>query len=226
MNNEDVDNISRLKFIGKIQKGEKINIKYMFVQQNNLFTKINRSIYYCDNRQNTLSFLTETVKKSFEDLIQHIKNATTFDITIANNIVQDFDNCKSGLSNLKDTYNDDLMFCCKIDKIIQDINARLEEIKLNNNIIINNNNVSTKFIPIPNSNNKNTNYTNLATSPNTNLATSSNTNLATSPNTNLTTSSNTNLTTSSNTNLETSSNTNTCTNTNTNKNKSNKLSNN
>jgi hypothetical protein len=141
MNNDEDDNISRLKFIGKIQKGDKINIKYMFVQPNNIFTRIIRSFYYCDNRNNTLAFLTETVKKCFDELITHIGNGTLFDMTIANNIIQDFDNCKSGLINLKDTYNDDVMFCCKIDKIIQDVDARLEEIKLNNKLSISSNNM-------------------------------------------------------------------------------------
>jgi hypothetical protein len=50
-------------------------------------------------------------------------------------MIQDLENSKNGLNNLKDTYFDDLMFCCKIDTIIQDIDARLEEIKSNYSFI-------------------------------------------------------------------------------------------
>lgn len=133
MSNFEEDNISRLKFIGKIKKGEKINIKDMVVQPNNVYTKIHRSFVIVDNRNNTLSFIFDTVKKSFEELLQHLDKSQTnlFDLNISTNMIQDLENCKIGLVNLKDTYLDDLMFCCKVDTINQDIDARLEEIKSN-----------------------------------------------------------------------------------------------
>lgn len=139
MSNFEEDNISRLKFIGKINKGEKINIKDMIVQPNNVYTKIHRSLVIVDNRNNTLSFILDTVKKSFEELLVHIEKSkeNLFDLNIAINMMQDLENCKAGLSNLKDTYSDDLMFCCKIDTTIQDIEARLEEIKSKYSIIKN-----------------------------------------------------------------------------------------
>ena len=142
MINEEDDNISKLKFIGKLKKGDKINIKYMVVQQNNLITKLNRTLYNVDNRTNTLNFISDTVKKGFEELLLHINNNTVFDNNIANNITADLDNCKIGLGNMKDTYSDDLMFCCKIDTILQEIDARLEEIKSNK--LDHNNNLQDK----------------------------------------------------------------------------------
>jgi hypothetical protein len=135
MSNFEEDNISRLKFIGKIKKGDKVNIKDMYVQPNNILTKINRSFVNVDNRNNTLTFILDTIKKSFEELLTHLEKSkeskdNLFDYNIASNIVFDLENSKIGLVNLKDTYNDDLMFCCKIDTIVQDIDARLDEIKL------------------------------------------------------------------------------------------------
>jgi hypothetical protein len=138
MINEEDDNISKLKFIGKLKKGDKINIKYMVVQQNNLITKLNRTLYNVDNRTNTLNFISDTIKRGFEELLLHINNNTVFDTNIANNIIADLDNCKIGLGNMKDTYSDDLMFCCKIDTTLQEIDARLEEIKSNKPIQANN----------------------------------------------------------------------------------------
>ena len=67
------DNISRLKFIGKIKKGEKINVKDMAVQPNNVYTKIHRSLMIVDNRNNTLSFILETIQKSFDELITALR---------------------------------------------------------------------------------------------------------------------------------------------------------
>jgi hypothetical protein len=50
--NEDV--ISKLKFLGRVQKGEKINVRHMFVQPDGLATKISRSFINLDSRGNTL----------------------------------------------------------------------------------------------------------------------------------------------------------------------------
>jgi hypothetical protein len=137
MSNLEEDNISRLKFIGKIKKGEKINIKDMYVQPNNILTKINRSFVNVDNRNNTLSFILDTIKRSFDELIFHLDRSkeNLFDMNISTNMIYDLENSKQGLINLKDTYNDDLMFCCKVDTIIQDIDARLEELKSKYNYI-------------------------------------------------------------------------------------------
>ena len=144
MSSFEEDNISRLKFIGKIKKGEKINIKDMYVQPNNILTKINRSFVNVDNRNNTLSFILETIKKSFDELLSHLDKScdNLFDLNISTNMILDLENCKIGLVNLKDTYINDLMFCCKVDTIIQDIDARLEQIKSNYTFI------KTKSAPI------------------------------------------------------------------------------
>jgi hypothetical protein len=154
MSSFEEDNISRLKFIGKIKKGEKINVKDMAVQPNNMYTKIHRSLVIVDNRNNTLSFILDTIKKSFEELLGHLQKSqdNLFDLNISTNMIQDLENSKTGLNNLKDTYLDDLMFCCKIDTIIQDIDARLEEIKSNYTFIkqkSNPINIPSKNISIP-----------------------------------------------------------------------------
>lgn len=148
MSNLEEDNISRLKFIGKIKKGEKINIKDMYIQPNNILTTINRRFMNVDNRNNTLSFILETIKKSFDELILHLGKSkdNLFDMNISTNMISDLENSKVGLVNLKDTYNDDVMFCCKIDTIIQDIEARLEEIKSKYTHI----EPKTSSIPMPN----------------------------------------------------------------------------
>jgi hypothetical protein len=125
----DDDILSRLKFIGKVKKGEKICVKNMSVQQDNLYTKLSRSFFVIDSRDNTLNFLMQTIKRSFELLSLHMTGKTLFDKCMTNNIISDLESSKEGLMNLKATYINDLMFCCKIDTLMQEIEARLGEIK-------------------------------------------------------------------------------------------------
>ncbi len=127
----DDDILSKLKFIGKIKKEEKICVKNMSIQQNNIFTRLSRSFIVVDSRENTLNFLSHTIKRSFELLSLHMTGKTLFDKSMTEHIMIDLENSKQGLSNLKSTYIHDLMFCCKIDTLIQEIDARLEELKTN-----------------------------------------------------------------------------------------------
>ena len=61
----DKEVMSRLKFIGKVQKGEKINVKYMFVQPEGIATRISRTLINQDNRNNTLNFVRSTITRTY-----------------------------------------------------------------------------------------------------------------------------------------------------------------
>ena len=59
----------------------------------------------------------------------HIENDKEFDKTISKNIMHDLRQCKFGMINIKDTYMDDLMFCCKMDALIEESEARINDIE-------------------------------------------------------------------------------------------------
>lgn len=121
--------ISRLKFIGRIQKGEKINVKYMYVQPDNWTTSISRTLFASDNRLNCYNFIDTTVKRSFEIINLNKTSEKLSERCLVINIIKDIKDALQGITNLKDTYNQDVMFCCKLDTIIQDTTSRLVELE-------------------------------------------------------------------------------------------------
>jgi hypothetical protein len=98
------DILSKLKFISKIQEGEKINVKYLYVQQDGFMTKLSRTFYNLDNRGNTLNFVENTVKRSFEIIKLYINSDKLSERTICYNIIKDLEISKSGILNLMKTY--------------------------------------------------------------------------------------------------------------------------
>jgi ferredoxin-NADP reductase len=51
-------------------------------------------------------------------------------------MVKDLKDSVKGMENLKETYMNDIMFCCKLDTLIEEIKARLSEMnKLDNKVI-------------------------------------------------------------------------------------------
>lgn len=127
MNTND-DIIPKLKFISRLNKGDKINVKNLYIQSNNFIDRVSRSFFHIDDRTNTLMFVNNTIKKGFELFLKHIENSNPFDHILCQNLLYDLKNSTNGLINLKETYCDDVMFICKIDSLIEEINARLVEI--------------------------------------------------------------------------------------------------
>jgi hypothetical protein len=123
-NHEEV--ISRLKFIGHIQKDEKINVRHVNRQPNTFSTKIYRSVIYPDNRTNSLKFIKDVITRSFEIIEHHIHRGNTL---ICKSIVSDLVKARQGMLNLKYTYNDDTKFCCDMDVLIENIGSKLTDLQ-------------------------------------------------------------------------------------------------
>lgn len=125
MTEKEEDDISRisstLKFIGQIGKNEKIDVKNMYLQPNTFITSIIRTLYQLDNRQNTLELIQKTIEQSLEI----IQNDNTEPL-IKTNFLVDLEKSKEGIRNLKYTYNNDTMFCCNLESIIQMIDSKFK----------------------------------------------------------------------------------------------------
>ena len=129
INNSRMDSnkeiVSRLKFIGRIQKGEKINTRHMYVQQDGFTTTISRTFINQDNRANCLSFIQDTISKAFELLSLYERSDRECDMMICINIVKDIQVAKIGINNIKETYMIDVKFVCDLDTLLEFIDARL-----------------------------------------------------------------------------------------------------
>lgn len=125
------DITARLKFISRLNKGDKINVKNMFIQQqHSWFDKLSRSFYHVDDRSNTLVLLNETICDSLELFNTYIQIPNdAYSQIQARNLIMDMRSTKKGMINLKDTYSDDVMFVCQIDALIEDTEAKLDEIR-------------------------------------------------------------------------------------------------
>jgi hypothetical protein len=118
--------VSKLKFIGKIKKGEKINTRHMYVQPDGLGTSIIRTFIYQDNRGNVLNFCQETISRAFELLVTYERSENNTEHVLFSHLLVDLQQATTGLMNLKFTYIADTKFCCDMDTLLQIITARLD----------------------------------------------------------------------------------------------------
>ena len=121
--------ISRLKFLGKVKRGEKINIRGMYVQADGFMTSLSRSFLHPDNRENTKVFVLNTVRQSLELLGTTIGSEKPSDKIMGARIIKDLMFARdNGLKNLKYTYSEDSMFCCEMDTILEGVDGTLSEV--------------------------------------------------------------------------------------------------
>jgi hypothetical protein len=123
------ETLSRLKLIGHFEKGTKLSIKTFNFQPDGWVTRIIRSFISPDNRQNTFKFVKEVVGRSFEILGSNLKSSSEADIQLCKGIIRDLQEAQLGIKNLKTTYAEDQKYGCDIDVLLQNISARLSEIK-------------------------------------------------------------------------------------------------
>jgi hypothetical protein len=120
--------LSRLKLLGRIMKGDRLNTRHVFIQPSGYSTSISRTFVNQDNRGNAILFIQGTIDRVFE--IMKVLEASDKDsdkITFSQ-ILEDLERAKTGISNLKSTYADDIKTGCDLDILLQTVDSRLREI--------------------------------------------------------------------------------------------------
>jgi hypothetical protein len=130
-NDDNKEVISRLKLIGKLSKGDKLNVKSMIIQPTGIVTSISRTLFYQDNRTNTLNFVRNTINRVFEIIYTYSNTYKESDIFLCKHLVHDLKLAKNGITNLKETYLNDIKFCCDLDIVLENIESHLLDIEQN-----------------------------------------------------------------------------------------------
>ena len=130
MEDNNHDTITRLKFLSRIRKGEKINVVSNTLQPDGFVTSVSRTIFSTDNRQNTLTYIQNSIGSAFQLFNIYVESLKESEKLLAKQIIRDIISAKPGIRNLTITYQEDTMFCCSIETYIQTIDARIEEYRL------------------------------------------------------------------------------------------------
>ena len=142
------ETISKLKLIGRISNGDKLNVKGLFIQRDNFFTKISRWLYYIDNRNNTVNFVRTVIYNTFTIINNLSKSNRRYENLILINVLEDMESAKAGILNLMKTYEDDIKMNCDLLCLIESITVELtkyqnESVDLTHPDIIQNHGVPT-----------------------------------------------------------------------------------
>ena len=104
---------SKLRFVSKIQVGEKIDINSLqVVSALSWGTSLYRTIYARnESRYSTLNWLSQLFNDAFELSKFYLSKKDEFCKIIGNTLLKIIKDCIVGITNLSKTYEDDRYFC-------------------------------------------------------------------------------------------------------------------
>ena len=132
--------IGHLKFIAKIQRGEKINVRELFVRDNDSIlqrllrtlrnaTTVLSSSEIVESKEATLAFIQETVNNAINLIAIYRNDQDEFKHNIADLIVENIELSKAGIRNSIATYQYDRKFISEAEAVIQTLEARIDSMK-------------------------------------------------------------------------------------------------
>ena len=127
---ENGEIISQLKFISKIKPGEQVNVDSLSICSRNIFSGIYRTMYG-EGREKTFHYFNVTIRRAFEKLAAYTNSERMSDHMLCCQLVENLQGCIEGLSNAKDTYKDDRRFVCDVETLIEGVESRLQELRIN-----------------------------------------------------------------------------------------------
>jgi len=132
--------ISRLKFMSKIKTGEKINIRELYIRDNeSVVQRFLRSIKnyatiisgaeIVESKDATLQFIRETLNTAIDLIIIYKGQDDQFKNKLAELLIKNLEDAKGGISNIINTYNYDRKFLAEASATIETIEAKISSMK-------------------------------------------------------------------------------------------------
>jgi len=120
------DLISKLKFISKIHPGCVIDLKSFTVMEQCLSTSLYRTCVRmgAENRDSVLLFFMSTVNMSLDLAEKYIFLNQEYYTRLSFLILNSLEKAKNGIMNYKKTYEDDIMFCSRVETLIETLDIK------------------------------------------------------------------------------------------------------
>lgn len=124
------DILGKLKFISKIQEGEKIDLASLSLMENCTTTRLYRTfIGRNESRQKALEFFQQTIKDAFNLASRHLQTRGSFHRRLGEMLIQGLEECKTGIVHHSLTYSDDKLFIADSEALLDLLKAELDELR-------------------------------------------------------------------------------------------------
>jgi hypothetical protein len=126
------DIISKLKFISKIQIGEKVDVPSLTLSPDGFRTRMYRTwrstIAGGESRDETLQFFCHTIGEAFDLASRYLNSNDKFFQDIGRILVQSIRESKTGIINHSETYKSDKMHLAEVETFLLTVDTKLNSL--------------------------------------------------------------------------------------------------
>lgn len=131
------DVVSKLKFLSKLQPGEKLQVNGLSVVENSWFGKIYRHLTskgktakeILESREISLTFISELCESALKLALSVVDKDGTCQQEIWHMTISNLKEFQPGIKNLMVSYETDRLFVAKVDTFISILNAKIKELE-------------------------------------------------------------------------------------------------
>ncbi len=120
--------LSKLRFLSKIQKGEKLEIvsKLSLIDGGSWINAFIRTVNGSkESREHAFEFIQKVCEEGLEVATSFLNTQDTFQHEVGNMIIQALKEAQDGIKNHMDTYKSDRMFGSQVETFLKLLNAKL-----------------------------------------------------------------------------------------------------
>jgi hypothetical protein len=128
------DVVSKLTFLSKVEKNERIDVRTFWVVQDNLLSKVYRTLFTRgESRYTTFDFILRLMDDAYNIIDTALKNMDNENcqhhLKLVNIIIDAIQESKKGIENLKLTYMNDRMYISKLDSLMKTNETKMLDIR-------------------------------------------------------------------------------------------------
>ena len=126
--NSEIETLSsKLKFVGKIKSGQKINVETQSIQENTYWTSMSRTMSG-ESRNKVYNYISDVIQDSLSILDSLSNSSNEYDIKVCKNLITDLINLNPGVTSLQETYASDKMYVAKLQTLSENLEVKLKEL--------------------------------------------------------------------------------------------------
>lgn len=122
--------VSKLKFISKIEVGDKVDTNSMTLMKDTWGTSCYRTykklIANAESRSNTLAFIRRITGEAFDLASRYLMSQDKFYVDIGIIIVESLQQAKAGIINHKETYKSDALHTSEVETLLTTLDTKLK----------------------------------------------------------------------------------------------------
>jgi len=128
------DVLSKLKFLSKIQRGEKIDTRKLEFINDSYYNRALRTISPRESRDHSMNFIRGVTDEALVIATKAFSMNSQFEKDIGMMILCALKEMKAGVLNLGGTYDDDRMAVSRIETFLEILDAKITELETNANV--------------------------------------------------------------------------------------------